>query len=200
MINWLLCCFCGIDWNCILAVLTFITLCINVFLIIDERRPHLQFSIEKYEDFFFLKVKNVGRSTAKDVTLNVKGLPIENSLYEEIKNSFIYLREHPFYIEPGDSKYFRLAPDKFDKSNSEKCKRMLSKTSLEDFESWVDNYLNLDIKIQTHYNKFYCKKASFSIRGFLSYAAYKVKSPSERIAISLGEISNYYKKESRTIQ
>ena len=198
MNNWLLCCICGLDSNCILAILTFITLCINVYLIIDERRPHLQCGIEKYEDFFFLKVKNVGRRVAKNVTLNVKGLPIEDSLYEEIKNSFIYLREHPFYIEPGDSKYFRLAPDKFDKTDPEKCKKMLSKISLSDFEKWIDKYHNIEIKIQTHYSNFFSNKARFSIRGFLSYAAYKVKSPSDRIAISLEEISSFYKKESKT--
>ena len=108
----LLCCMTGLDTNSIIAILTFITLCVNVYLIIDERRPRLQFGIVKIGQAFYLKVKNVGTRTARNVKLVVEGEPIENSLFPKITDSFQFLKEHPFYVEAGAEKYFCICPDK----------------------------------------------------------------------------------------
>lgn len=86
-----MCCIAGLDANGVMAILTFLALCVNVYLIIDERRPHLQFSIVKIEQAFYLKVKNVGSRAARKVNLTVKGEPIENTLFPQIKEAFDYL-------------------------------------------------------------------------------------------------------------
>ena len=188
----ILCCFINWDANSIMAFITFITLCVNVYLIIDERRPHLQFSIVKIEQAFYLKVKNVGSRAARKVNLAVKGEPIENTLFPQIKEAFDYLKKHPFYVEAGAEKYFCLGPDKLNHKKIDECEKWLEKDS--EIPQWAEKYHNKDISIEATYNGIYWEKEKFSIRGFISLAAYKVKNPSERIAESINDINKKIKK------
>lgn len=192
-------CLCGIDWTdigaiatLVMAVLTFLTLCVNLYLIIDERRPHLQFSIVKIEQAFYLKIKNVGSRAARKVNLTVKGEPIENALFPQIKEAFDYLKKHPFYVEAGAEKYFCLGPDKLNHKKIDECGKWLTKDS--EIPQWVEKYQDKDIVVKATYNCIYWEKEKFSIRGFISLAAYKVKRPSERIAESINDINKKFKK------
>lgn len=191
-------CLCSIDWTdisaiatLVMAVLTFLTLCVNVYLIFDERRPHLQFSIVKIEQAFYLKVKNVGSRAARKVNLTVKGEPIKNTLFPQIKEAFDYLKKHPFYVETGAEKYFCLGPDKLNHKKLDECEKWPGKDS--EIPLWVEKYHDKDISIKAIYNGIYWEKEKFSIQGFISLAAYKVKNPSERIAESMNDINKKIK-------
>ena len=191
-------CLCGIDWTdvsaiatLVMAVLTFLTLCVSVYLIHDERRPHLQFSIVKIEQAFYLKVKNVGSRTARNVKLKVEGEPIKNTLFPQIKEAFDFIKEHPFYVEAGAEKFFCLGPDKLNHKKIDECGKWLEKDR--EIPQWVEKYHNKDISIKATYNCIYWEREKFSIQGYISLAAYKVKNPSERIAESINDINKKLK-------
>lgn len=189
--TYIMCCIAGLDANGVMAILTFVALCVNVYLIIDERRPHLQFSIVKIEQAFYLKVKNVGSRAARKVNLTVKGEPIENTLFPQIKEAFDYLKKHPFYVESGAEKYFCLGPDKLNHKKIDECEKWLGKDR--EIPQWVEKYQDKDISVKATYNCIYWEKEEFSIQGFVSLAAYKVKQPSERIAESINDINKKIK-------
>lgn len=193
-------CLCGIDWTALAAigtlvmtVLTFVTLCVNVYLIHDERRPRLQFSIVKIEQAFYLKVKNVGSRTARKVKLIVEGEPISNTLFPHIKEAFDFLKEHPFYVEAGGEKYFCLGPDKLNHKKIDECGKWLVKDA--EIPQWVEKYHDKEISIKVSYNRWYYEKEAFSIRGFISLAAYKINNPSKQIVETLQNINKSLKKK-----
>lgn len=187
----LLCCMTGLDTNSIIAILTFITLCVNVYLIIDERRPRLQFGIVKIGQAFYLKVKNVGTRTARNVKLVVEGEPIENSLFPKITDSFQFLKEHPFYVEAGAEKYFCICPDKLNHKKIDECEPWLGKDT--EIPQWVEKYHSKDIHIKATYNRWFSIEECFSVQGYISLAAYKVKSPTERVVESISSINKTLK-------
>jgi len=191
-------CLCGIDWTnisaiatLVMAVLTFLTLCVSVYLIHDERRPHLQLSIVKIEQAFYLKVKNVGSRAARGVKLIVEGEPIENTLFPQIREAFEFLRNHPFYVEAGAEKYFCLGPDKLNHKKIDECEKWLSKDH--DISGWVDKYQDKEISIKVTYNRWYRENEKFSIQGFISLAAYRHNTPLEQVVVSLHAINKTLK-------
>ena len=174
----------------IMAILTFLALCVNIYLIVDERRPHLQFSIVKVQQAFYLKIKNVGSRNARNVKLEVKGEPIENSISDKIKESFSFLASHPFYIEAGAEKYFCIAPDKLDLSKLSECSKWLNCATEQKIAEWVDKYHNKDITISASYNCFYSTKEQFSISGFISLSAYRFKPYQEQLIETIKQLNN----------
>ena len=196
MIN---CCKNIIDWNAVsaisnivLAVIAVLSLIFNFWVIYNSNRPRLQFSIVKIEQAFYLKVKNVGARMAKDIRLKVTGEPISNSLYNTIKKAFDYLAENPFYLEAGGEKYFCLCPDKIDTSKKSDWKKWLNNNNvtIEQISDWADKYHDKKIIIHVRYNCCHCESNSFSIKGYISLAAYGVKSPIQQIAETLRDIKN----------
>ena len=179
--------------NCVLAFLTFVTIVVNIVLIWDSKRPHLQFAITKKEQAFYLKVINVGETPAKKIRLKVSGAPIENSLYKQIKESFEFLKSHSFYIEAHSEKYFCICPDKLDTTKDNYKKWLTNNITQKQITDWADDYHDAEIKVKATYNRIYCASERFSIRGFISLVAYKVKSPLERIAESLSEKNKPHK-------
>jgi len=186
-------CCCSIEWdsNSIMAILTFIALCVNIYLIIDERRPRLQFGIVKIGQAFYLKVKNVGTRTARNVKLVVEGEPVEHSLFPKIRDSFQFLKEHPFYVEAGAEKFFCICPDKLNHKKIDECGPWLEKDA--EIPQWTEKYHNKDIHIKATYNCWFSEEEKFSVRGFISLAAYRVKDPTERVVESISNINETLK-------
>lgn len=191
-------CLCGIDWTdisaiatLVMAILTFLTLCVSVYLIHDDRRPRLQFSIVKIEQAFYLKVKNIGSRAARKVKLKVEGEPIDNALFPQIRDAFDFLKGHSFYVEAGAEKYFCLGPDKLNHKKIDECGKWLIKDN--EIPQWVEKYHNKDISIKATYNCIYWEKEKFSIQGFISLAAYRPNTPLEQVVDSLHAINKTLK-------
>ena len=77
----------------------------------ESHRPRLLFSIISHSGNYFLKICNIGKEAARNVTVSFSENFIENLLF---KGTAMRLRqlETPFCIEPQSSKYYFIAPCK----------------------------------------------------------------------------------------
>lgn len=114
---------CVINWTAVIAIITAITALVAVIALwqnkqqlkemrqqwLEDRRARLSFGIISNDGLFLLRITNVGKETAYNISMTLAGDPIDNHYSEAIKNSYTRLQNQSFAIEAGVSKYFYLS-------------------------------------------------------------------------------------------
>lgn len=183
-----------------MAVIALISLCLNFYLLYDqikqrqeEKRAKLIFSIVEMRDMYFLKVTNIGKEIATNISLIVSGTPIDQNINSFIQNVYSILRSRTINIEFGASNYFPISPVERNKGTSgiEGCERH----SAQEYLNWLENVDDTPIIINCVYHSAYRNKEykvleSFSIRDFLVRGSFIVNDAAttalEKIANAIG--------------
>ncbi len=160
-----------------MALIALISLCLNFYLLYDqmkqrreEKRANLIFSIVEIRDMYFLKVTNIGKEIATNISLIVSGTPIDNNINSFIQNIYSNLRSRTFNIEFGASNYFPISPVERVKGTS--GMEGGERHSAQEYLNWLEKVDDTPIIINCRYhsafrNKEYKILESFSIRDFL---------------------------------
>ena len=130
----------------------------------EETRARLVFEIVSYEHLFLLKITNVGKSTAYDLTCCIKSKLIDNHFSDYIKSTFERNNQKRFVMVPGRSLYFYLSP--IHTTRRTHIIDGVSYTS-EVIDHWLNQYQNEAIVITGSYCGKYEIKECFSINDFM---------------------------------
>ena len=173
--------------NIVMAIIAFGSLVFSFYLLYRERkdriediRARLSFSIVEWQDFYMLKIANVGKETAYGIKLNVTGPPITDNPIGLVRDVFKKLKNGTINIEAGNSVYYLISP-----SESAKEEQGLDggkKYHMSDILGWLDSQVNEPIIITGKYNNRYDVQESFTIRDFNQYGAFVVNDPLQSIA------------------
>ena len=133
----------------------------------ESHRPRLLFSIISHSGNYFLKICNIGKEAARNVTVSFSENFIENLLF---KGTAMRLRqlETPFCIEPQSSKYYFLAPCK---STGKTISCDQESCTSEVANSWLEQHIADSIGIKCTYSEKYTVEETISIQMFSTPAA-----------------------------
>lgn len=130
----------------------------------EETRARLVFEIVSYEHLFLLKITNVGKSTAYDLTFCINSKLIDNHFSNHIKSIFERNNQKRFVMVPGRSLYFYLSP--IHTTQRTHTIAGVSFTS-EVINQWLNQYQNEAIVITGSYCAKYEIRECFSISDFM---------------------------------
>lgn len=195
-------CFYNTDWTAIsaisniaMALIAFSTLVFSIFLLFRERRlrkedyrARLDCSIIKQHNAYYLVVENVGLETAYDVSIVVKGKIIEESLYDQVKETFSNLEKIKLIIKPKTTIHFFLCPDKLTQNVRYVWRQ---KETIEEINQWLDKHEEDDIFLKVHYSKRYTLSRKFCIKNYNYYGSTKILSPLEQISGVISDVDTY---------
>lgn len=188
------CITCCINWdavnaisNILMALIAFGSLMFSFYLLnrdrknrIEDIRARLSFSIVEWQDFYMMKITNVGKETAYNIRLNVMGSPITDNPIELVRDAFIKLKEGTIYIEAGKSVYYLVSPS--ERAKEEQGLEGGKKYNMTDIRRWLASQVNEKITIYGSYNNRYEVNESFTIRDFNQFGAFVVNDPLQSIA------------------
>lgn len=143
----------------ITAVATFIT----VLLMFSERRARIIISIEPHDKIYFLKIENIGKSTAKNIKIHINNEYIESLYNKQWKEILVRIQSRKFHLCAGKAKYYPFVHcySSHDKGNYTK----------ETINNWHNNYKYEIMCIEVEYNSWYYLEEKFCIDNFDSEAA-----------------------------
>jgi len=193
---------CYTDWTAIsaisniaIALIAFGTLIFSFYLLYrekklrkEDKRARLDCSIIKQHNAYYLVVENVGEETAYDVSIVVKGKITEESLYDQVKETFSNLEKTKLIIKPKTTIHFFLCPDKLTQNIRYVWRQ---KETVEEINHWLDKYDEDDIHVVAQYNKRYSFERNFYIKNFNYYGSVKVLSPLEQISGVISDMDTY---------
>ncbi len=130
----------------------------------EETRARLVFEIVSYEHLYLLKITNVGKSTAYDLTFCINSKLIDNHFSDYIKSIFERNNQKRFVMVPGRSLYFYLSP--IHTTQRTHIIKGVSFTS-EVINQWLNQYQNEAIVITGSYCGKYEIRECFSINDFM---------------------------------
>ena len=185
---------CCINWdavsaisNIIMAIIAFGSLMFSFCLLYRDRknrvediRARLSFSIVEWQDFYMLKISNVGKETAYNIILNVVGSPITDNPIELVQDVFKKLKKGTINIEAGKSVYYLISPS--ESAKEEQGLEGRKKCHMTDIRGWLNSQVNEPIIITGKYNNRYDVYERFTIRDFNQYGAFVVNDPLQSIA------------------
>lgn len=178
---------CAINWTAVSAIITAITALVAVIALwqnkqqlkemrqqwLEDRRARLSFGIISNDGLFLLRITNVGKETAYNISITLTGVLIDNHYSEAVKNSYVRLQNRPFAIEAGVSKYFYLSRIKSDMDSEITLYR--EKFMQRDINKWLDNNMDSPLHIAGTYCGRYSIEESFCISDFIMEGSMKIK-------------------------
>ena len=132
----------------------------------DEMRARIECSIIKDKLGYFLKISNVGKEGAFNINIDVSGKPIDNTLYDFVKETFENLKSQKFALTPGDNKFFYISPHIINDDRDITKLPWKQKYSRVDINNWLKQHDTEMISIVGTYNDRYYISFHHSIREF----------------------------------
>lgn len=178
---------CVINWTAVSAIITAITALVAVIALwqnkqqlkemrqqwLEDRRARLSFGIISNDGLFLLRITNVGKETAYNISMTLTGDPIDNHYSDAVKKSYVRLQNRTFAIEAGVSKYFYLSKIKSDMDSE--IILYHEKFMQSDINKWLDNYMDSPMHIAGTYCGRYSIEESFCINNFIMEGSLKIK-------------------------
>lgn len=178
---------CVINWTAVSAIITAITALVAVIALwqnkqqlkemrqqwLEDRRARLSFGIISNDGLFLLRITNVGKETAYNISITLTGDPIDNHYSEAVKNSYVRLQNSTFAIEAGVSKYFYLSLMKSNMDSEIYIDQ--EKFMQSEINNWLDSYKYSPLHIAGTYCGRYSIEESFCISDFIMDGSMKIK-------------------------
>lgn len=190
---------CVINWTAVSAIITAITALVAVIALwqnkqqlkemrqqwLEDRRARLSFGIILNDGLFLLRITNVGKEMAYNISITLTGDLIDNHYSEAVKSSYARLQNRPFAIEAGVSKYFYLSRIKNDMDSEIILYR--EKFMQSDINRWLDNNMDSPLHIAGTYCGRYSIEEFFCISDFIMEGSMKIK---DELVASMEDIKN----------
>lgn len=181
--------------NIAIAVIALGTLIFSICLLFREKRlrkedmrARLDCSIIKYRNAYYFLVENVGKETAYDVSIVVKGKIIDENIYNKVSDTFSHLEKIKLIIKSQDKIHFFLCPDKLKKNVRYSWRK---EETIEEINQWVDKYEEDEIHIAVQYNNRYSLSRNFCIKNFNYYGSTHILNPLEQISGAVSDMDLY---------
>lgn len=119
---------------------------------IEDKRARFSSEIIKRERMYLLKVENVGKETAYDVSIKLSGNPISYHVIDRYKKELQELADKKLILPAGKSLYFVLAPaygQSYGFYTSEDY------VHAEEVKKWFDKYGHEPIQVTIYFNNKY---------------------------------------------
>lgn len=147
----------------IATLITAVATLITVLLMYSERRARIIISIEPHEKIYFLKIENVGKSTARNVKIRINNEYIDKLYNKRWRDILDRVQSRKFYLGAGKAKYYPLVHchSSYNKGNYTK----------ETINNWHNNYKYEVMRIIVEYNSWYYLEETFCIDSFDSESA-----------------------------
>lgn len=149
---------CIIDWDKCSAIANFL-MALAAFVSIffawrtrkNDNKAQLKVSIVEKYSMFMLKLTNYGKSTATNIKLNVSGKPIENNLFDFVKETFDKASSKEICLEQGKSIYYLLVP--MNDNNIRMFSSKETRPKENQIKDWLNEYENMPISVTCTYNE-----------------------------------------------
>lgn len=178
---------CTINWTAVSAVTTAITALVAIIALrqnkqqleemrqqwMEDRRARLSFGIIANDAFFLLRITNVGKETAYNISMTLTGDLVDKHYSTAVKCSYSKLQNRSFAIEAGVSKYFYLSRIKSDMNNE--ILLYNEKFMQSDINRWLDSHMDAPLHITGTYCGRYSIEESFCINDFIMEGSIKIK-------------------------
>lgn len=171
-----------IDWVAISAIATALMTLVTFYTLIQNRKQlnelkrqwfeannaKLIFSIIIVENFLIcLEVKNIGNAVAKEIKFNINDSFLDKLIHSRLKETFVNLNKHSFYLNPNDKKQYLLCHRRSSEDTSH-FTLFNTNISVEQSDENYDELINEPIRIKGKYNCSSIIKEEFTIRNFIT--------------------------------
>ena len=184
---------CCVDWEAVSAIsniamasIAFISLGVSIYLLFKDRkqriedvRARINCSIISWKDKYFLQIHNVGKETAYDIHIEVKGKPISENPYVLVKSIFLDLPNKALVLPAGEKLHFMISPGI---THNRTMEFGDDRHTSEEVNNWLKQYDEEKISVLGIYNNKYKIDFSFSIRDIYPIGTFNVIDPLTEIA------------------
>ena len=184
---------CCVDWdalsaisNIAMAIIALVSLAFSFYLLyrdrkqrIEDVRARINCSIVSWKDNYFLQIHNVGKETAYDIHIKVKGKPIYDNPYTHVKTVFAELPNKSLVLSAGEKMHFMISPGI---THNRDMGIGDDRHTSEEVNNWLKQYDEEKILISGIYNNKYKIDFSFSIRDNYPIGTFHVTDPLSEIA------------------
>lgn len=147
----------------IATLMTAIATLATVLLMFYERKARIIVSIEPLEKIYFLKIENVGKSTAKNIKIHINNEYIKTLYNKQWRDILVRIQSRKFHLCAGKVKYYPIVHcySSYDKGIYTK----------EIINNWHNNNKYKIMRIVVEYNGWHYLEEELCIDNFDSEAA-----------------------------